>query len=147
MIKLQAIKILGFQHGGRLSPWSTKNTSIDDNARNRAKAKALENRSSIIPNTQLEYWIQKTGGDIETAKRLLSERQCTFSKDKCIERYGYEKGLEMWEIRQKKWKKSLMNSGYRTYSSIISKLEMEFYNRLSQVIDIKHQFALYDERQ
>lgn len=43
-------------------------------------------------STTLEYWLDKTDGNIEKAKELLKDRQITFSLDKCIKRYGEKDG-------------------------------------------------------
>lgn len=58
-------------------------------------------------STCIEYWLNKTGGDYEKAKNLLSKRQATFSLKKCKEKYGESKGFRVWEKRQKKWIKTL----------------------------------------
>ena len=42
----------------------------------------------------------------DEAEEALKNRQRTFDKNKCIEKYG----LEIWEERQEKWKKSLKES-------------------------------------
>lgn len=58
-------------------------------------------------NTCIEYWLDKTGGNNKQAEELLSQRQSTFSKAKCIEKFGEEEGLQRWNLRQEKWIKSL----------------------------------------
>lgn len=42
----------------------------------------------------------------DEAKESLSNRQRTFSKEKCIERYG-EDGFKVWEERQNNWQNTL----------------------------------------
>ena len=59
--------------------------------------------------SQIGYWIKK-GYSEEDAKKIVSERQKTFTLNRCIEKYGEEEGLKKWEKRQEKWKKSLQNS-------------------------------------
>lgn len=49
-----------------------------------------------------EYWL-KRGFSEEEAKKIVSEKQSTFSKEKCIEKYGEEVGLRVWSERQNKW--------------------------------------------
>jgi hypothetical protein len=77
-----------YQHGGRLSPFSDKfikGTDKIEETKNKARlAKQLKNKD----NTKLVYWLEKTNGDVLKAKSLLSERQSTFSLDKCIEKHG-----------------------------------------------------------
>ena len=57
-------------------------------------------------NTSLQFYLNK-GYDEETAKKMLSERQHTFSLEKCIEKYGEENGIKRFKERQKKWLNSL----------------------------------------
>lgn len=57
-------------------------------------------------STRIEYWIAK-GYSEEEAKEKLSERQRTFSLEKCIERQGEEEGTRIWGERQVKWQKTL----------------------------------------
>jgi len=57
-------------------------------------------------NTSIEYYLTK-GMNLTAAREALSERQATFSLKKCIERHGNEKGLEIFNARQKKWQKTL----------------------------------------
>ena len=57
-------------------------------------------------NTRLEYYINK-GMSEEEAHIALSNRQTTFSLDKCIQKYGEKKGLEIFSNRQQKWLQSL----------------------------------------
>lgn len=69
--------------------------------------KKIRKRSWRCP----EYWINVCGCTISEAKNIISEKQTFFSKEKCIEKYGKEQGLKVWEERQKKWQESLHNSG------------------------------------
>jgi len=56
--------------------------------------------------SRIEYWIKK-GYSNDEAKKLLSERQSTFSLKKCIEKYGEVDGVKKFEDRQNKWISSL----------------------------------------
>jgi len=62
-------------------------------------------------SNNIQYWLNK-GYSEEESKELLFNRQRTFSKDICIKKYGLERGILIWEERQKKWIKSLNNSEY-----------------------------------
>lgn len=53
-------------------------------------------------NTTIEYYTKRGYSD-DVAIQMLSKRQSTFSKEKCIEKYGTHKGLSVWEKRQKVW--------------------------------------------
>jgi len=57
-------------------------------------------------NTRIEYWL-KQGYTEEEAKQKLSERQSTFSKKRCIKKYGEENGLYVWQDRQTRWQNTL----------------------------------------
>lgn len=59
-----------------------------------------------------EYWLMR-GFSEEDAKEKISQSQVTFSKEKCIEKYGDEKGIEIWNKRQEKWLNTL-NSKTKT---------------------------------
>jgi len=61
--------------------------------------------SSRTPS-QIGYWIKKGYSEIE-AKQKVSKRQAVFSKEKLIEKYGEEKGLEKLNERNQKWINSL----------------------------------------
>ena len=54
----------------------------------------------------IEYYLAK-GYTEEKAAELLKERQSTFTLKKCIEKYGEEKGREVFAERQKKWQNTL----------------------------------------
>jgi hypothetical protein len=63
-----------------------------------------------VNTTQIDYWIKK-GFNKEEAKEKIKERQETFSRKICIEKYGYKKGLEVFINRQEKWIESLNKNG------------------------------------
>jgi len=52
--------------------------------------------------TKIEYWLNKGFGEEESKNKLI-DRQTTFSKDICIEKYGEDEGNKIWLDRQKKW--------------------------------------------
>ena len=70
--------------------------------------------------TRIEYWLEKTDGNLEEAQKLLTERQTTFSLTKCIDRYGIENGTKIWQERQDKWLNSLLSNNH---ISILTDLE------------------------
>ncbi len=90
-----------WKHGGVLSPWSKKSNFYSEESH--IKAKNNRNYTSRI-----SYWLEKTGGDVELAKKLHKKRQATFSKKICIEKYGKTEGLERFNKRQKKWQENLL---------------------------------------
>jgi hypothetical protein len=54
----------------------------------------------------IEYWIAK-GMSQEEAQLSLADFQTHFSKEKCINKYGKEKGLQVWGDRQLQWQQTL----------------------------------------
>lgn len=61
---------------------------------------------SNCKTTSIEYYLNK-GLSQEEAEIALSERQSTFSLDKCIQKYGEEEGKRIWKERQDKWQERL----------------------------------------
>lgn len=56
----------------------------------------------FIASTSLEYFL-RDGLSLEDAKIALKQRQATFSKQICIEKYGEEAGLKRFKERQDRW--------------------------------------------
>lgn len=95
-------------------------------------------------NTTIEYYLNK-GMTIEEAKEALCNRQATFSLYKCIKKYGEERGLEIFNNRQKIWNKKLQKafkSGKFTQSPIANELFDTLINRLNlnQYVEEKYIF-------
>jgi len=128
--------------------WINKGYSKEDSiqlandkiTKNREKLqKILKDDPSYMKNklnTSLDYWLKKTNGNEEEAKKLLSERQTTFNLEKCIEKYGEDDGRKRWVERQEKWCKNYKKSNYSKISqelfwSIYDKLEVSYKNNKS----------------
>jgi hypothetical protein len=62
-------------------------------------------------SNNINYWLNK-GFNLEESKIKLSDRQSTFSLEKCISKYGNDEGERVWAERQKRWQKSLIESEY-----------------------------------
>ena len=77
---------------------------------------------------RIEYWLNK-GYSEEEAKKKLSDRQTTFSLEKCIKKYGEIEGHKRWQDRQEKWYKNFTK---QNYSNISQNLFWEIYNRLNK---------------
>ncbi len=126
-------KNVWFNHGGKLSPFSKNNIRISEQQR-------LQNQKNIIlnrelngnGNTSLEFYLKKTN-NIEEAKKMLSNRQTTFSLEICIKKYGKEDGLKRWQRRQQKWHSNYKKSNY---SRISQDLFLALRENLSSNLDI-----------
>lgn len=83
-----------------------------------------------LGSANLDFWINK-GHSEEEAIKLRSERQKTFSKEICIQKYGKEEGLRIFTDRQNKWQKTLYKNGNLKsgYSEISQQL---FYELISE---------------
>jgi hypothetical protein len=121
------------------------------------KFKENPNKYASKHTTKIEYYLKK-GYSEEDAKKLLSERQTTFSLDICIEKYGEEKGKKIWLDRQLKWQRKLSDNGnikggfskisQKLFFSIlekyndIEKKDVFFYTKNNEVI-LKNESNLY----
>ncbi|HAT61554.1 MAG TPA: hypothetical protein DCS83_03245 [Prevotella sp.] len=95
----------GYQHGGKLSPWSKNNPNLSEEDLKVNYRAAEQARKGKRPN-EIQSWLDK-GYSEKEAKAKVSERQTTFSLDICIEKYGEEGGKKRWEERQKVWMDTL----------------------------------------
>jgi len=136
---------VAYDHQGKFSPMSLKYLNYEhlssDNIRLKIEQVKMKNSNSHKNNgnnsTTLLYWINQ-GYNEEDARLKLSERQCTFSKDKCILKYGQIKGLEIWKNRQIKWINSM---SFNNYSQISQELFWHIYNKLPKFIQKECHFA------
>lgn len=132
-------KNVWYNHCGTLSPFSKNNPRITEEQR-------LENLSNIIENrtnngngtTDIRRYLKETDGNEEEARKLLKERQSTFSLDKCIKNYGEEEGLKKWQERQDKWQTTLLSKSEEEIAEInslkivgkASKISQELFNKI-----------------
>ena len=135
--KVKGEKNPGWQHGGTMSPWSEKSKYHTTEQIQAARNLANKRRAHT---TQLEYYLAK-GYDLETAKQMRSERQRTFSRQKCIARLGQEQGLKRFLQRQIKWNRSFPKSNY---SKISQKLFWAIYMHLPGELRDNAYFAEHD---
>lgn len=85
---------------------------------------------------QIDYWMEKTDGNIEESRRLLKERQTTFSLEKCILKYGENKGMQIWKERQEKW--------FRNYKKTnFSKVSQQLFLALYELLTDKKVYFAY----
>jgi hypothetical protein len=96
-------------------------------------------------SANLQYWVNK-GYTLDEAKIKRSERQSTFSKEICIEKYGEEEGLKRFTKRQNKWQKSLYRNGNLKsgYSKISQELFFDILKEYTPLENNKINFALHN---
>jgi hypothetical protein len=128
------------RHGvGSCSPFS-KNFNKYKNLSDEEKEKEINKITTKSVNTcnennnndcKIEFYLAR-GMNEEQAKEALKERQTTFSLEKCIEKYGKEKGTERWKQRQEKWLKSYPRN---SFSKISQELFWKVYDKIKDEID------------
>jgi len=59
-----------------------------------------------VNTAQIGYWLKK-GFSEKEAKEKIKERQKTFTLEKCVKKYGKNKGLEIWNNRQSSWSEKI----------------------------------------
>ena len=98
---------------GKLSPFSRKFTKYEGMTEEQKDFAISEAVNKYIKSTpkenrpmNIEYWVKQGMSEAE-AKIKVSERQTTFSLEKCIEKYGEEQGRKKWAARQEKWQDTL----------------------------------------
>ena len=101
-----------------------------------------------VNTTQLDYWLKK-GYNEEESKEKIKERQCTFTLEKCIQKYGEEIGTNIFNERQRKWsekiEKKYKNGDFSKLShNMFSLPEYELMNTLTEKLDID---AYYGDNQ
>ena len=126
----------GFQHGGKLSPFSKKSKSYDPTLLKQINDKLNDsgNRSNRI-----EHYLMK-GMGLCQAVIALKERQAVGRLDRFIKQYGQEEGTKRWNDRQEKWLKSYKKTNY-------SKISQELFHAVSKsgLVDMTNvYFATFD---
>jgi len=95
------------------------------------KRKINPEKYKDVNPTQNEYWIKKGYSEAE-AKEKVSERQKTFTIEKCIEKFGIIEGIVIWHKRQKSWSDKMKNTliVQGNYKKDSSKIEKELVDRV-----------------
>ena len=83
-------------------------------------------------DTSIEYYLKQGYSEAES-KKLLSERQSTFTLEKCIKKYGDLKGQKKWKKRQEKWSSSLLNNGNLKIG--YSKVSQDLFDKICDSLD------------
>lgn len=129
-------------HDGSLSPFSKDfigYKNLDDMTKTKKIHEALKIDKVGRSTAQIEYWINK-GFTKDEAIEKVHERQQTFSKKKCIEKYGKEEGLKIWKERQKRWMNTLNSKPYEEQLRILkAKVENSKVNK--PYSRIEHEFS------
>ena len=103
-------------------------------------AKHVDYEKRLLPSNK-EYWINRGFTEKESLDKVKNS-QTTFSKDICIEKWGYEKGIDIFNDRTKKWQKSLFNNG--NIKGGYSKVSQELFFKINKIIEGNFKFALFN---
>lgn len=129
--RIKGDKNPGYQHGGKFSVFSDKFIYASDQSKENALKKAHESRvENNSYSTTIDYWLKFTDGNLEEARRLLSERQSTFSLEKCVEKFGQIEGLLRFEDRQTLWQNTLNSKSDEEKIEINRKKSSKFNYKL-----------------
>ena len=114
-----------YQHGSEFSPFSKEHKRYQHLSEEEKKVAVSKFATKVKKETPLEnspvhieYYL-KQGMTEEEARVALSERQSTFSLEKCIEKYGEEEGKKRWQKRQKKWLASYKKVNFSMISQLL----------------------------
>lgn len=158
--KITSQKFIQDNLNGSNNPNSVENTTEEERKERSPFSKefykkrhiSLSKRSNLykminekrIPNTCIEFYINKGFDEKESVKRL-HERQQTFTLEKCILKYGEEEGKRRFEERQKNWAAKMQekykNGEYSTLSYAItsigySEFEIECINKIVEILNL-----------
>ena len=128
---------------GRNSPFSMNFRGYDglSDTEKKEKIKLITDKSQKSMNERcnnplrIEYYI-KRGMSKEEAFEALKKRQSTFSKEKCITKYGEDIGLKKWSKRQEMWQKHYKHSNF-------SKISQEVFWKIYNKLNTQHQREVY----
>lgn len=126
---LKGDKNPAYQHGGRLSPFSKNFINyVDGESIEALKEQAKKTMNGNHNNsTRIDYYLHRGLSQVE-AEIALSERQTTFTLEKCIIKHGQEEGTKVWSERQEKWSKSFKKQNFSKISQILFHKLYEQYN-------------------
>lgn len=150
-------------HNGRYSPFSMnfiKYDGLSDDEKHRLIDELKTRKCEYFKDnpqkncTNIKFYLAK--GMSETDARIaLTNRQRTFTKEKCIERYGKPDGLKIWKERQEKWQNTLNSKTDEEKTEILmkrlnwmkttsSRPEKELYECLKNIIgdELETQFRI-----
>lgn len=114
----------------RLSNQFQKENSVKFHKKFKSDNNFRESVNSKRSNN-INYWLN-LGFTEDIAASKISERQSTFSLEKCIKKYGEQVGREVWIERQNKWKNSLKKSDYNNRDNKDSKSIKYFKNKYGE---------------
>jgi len=94
-----------------------------------------------INTTQIKYWLKKGYSEEDSIKKI-KQRQRTFTLKYCIDKYGEEQGIKIFNDRQRKWsekiEKMYQDGKFSKFpKEPYSKPEIELFDSISIKMNIK----------
>lgn len=128
----------GYQHNGSMSSYSKKYAQYDGLTDEEKEQRIREQAAKLVKTrqqnsndaTSMSYYTSR-GLTEEEASEALSNRQRTFSLDRCIDQHGEEVGRARWIDRQAKW---LSSDGMVSLRSGVSKISQELFSAVASEI-------------
>ena len=120
---------------GCIARFGEKEGKIKWNERENKRSEAGKKGSAC-----LQYWLDK-GYSEEESKVKRSEKQTTFSKEICIQKYGEEEGLKIFTERQNKWSNTLTSGGNLKIG--YSKVSQDLFYKILETYDINERNEIY----
>lgn len=129
-----------YDHGGKFSPFSEKfikyegldSNIVEEKISSLVDIAETSRKQNNSHNTHIEYYIKK-GLTEDEAKDQLSSRQTTFSLEKCIEKFGDTEGRLVWQDRQDKWQKTLLDKSPEEIMEINKRKIVSISNGFSMI--------------
>lgn len=110
-----------------------------------------------LRNTNIEFFLKRTGGDLDKAKELRRERQSTRSLEGHIKKYGSRGGYYRWRRTNRLWQRTLnqksdeekarinlakiVNKSSELLPSNVSKESVKFFDALAKETGLGMQYG------
>ena len=115
----------------------TEKEAIDKISEMQKHSVSFINYEDRLLPSNIEYWKNRGYSDKESIE-LVKKSQTTFSKEICINKWGEEKGIEIFNERNRKWQKSLFENG--NLKCGYSKISQELFFKIKEKLEGNFKF-------
>jgi very-short-patch-repair endonuclease len=127
--RVQGVNNPGYNHGGKFSKFSKNFVHGYDTAWHQQWASdhsKFRNENKHLFKTNIEYWIDKSGGNPELAEQLYKDFQVR-NLDYFVDKYGTAEGKIRHQQKIEKWIKSMPKCNFSMVSQTLFDCIMERY--------------------